>query len=44
MLRNVALFANAFAQAAGLQDWSVEPHPGLSGGRIVIVEGNSKTG
>jgi hypothetical protein len=39
MLRNVALFANAFAQAIGLQDWTVKPHPGLAGGRVVIVEG-----
>jgi hypothetical protein len=39
MLRNVALFANAFASAAGLEDWRVEPHPDLAGGRIVIIEG-----
>jgi hypothetical protein len=39
MLRNVALFANAFARAAGLEDWSVEPHAELAGGRIVIIEG-----
>jgi hypothetical protein len=39
MLRNVALFANAFADAIGLQSWSVKPHAGLAGGRIVIVEG-----
>jgi hypothetical protein len=39
MLRNVALFANAFARAAGLPDWNVEPHPALAGGRIVIVVG-----
>jgi hypothetical protein len=39
MLRNVALFANAFASAIGFQDWNVDPHPELGGGRIVIVEG-----
>jgi energy-coupling factor transporter ATP-binding protein EcfA2 len=39
MTHNVAQFANAFAQAAGLADWSVVPRRDLPGGRVVIVEG-----
>ena len=36
---NVALFANAFAGAAGFANWSVDPHADLSGGIVLILEG-----
>ncbi len=39
MLRNVALFANAFAGAAGFERWHVEPREDLPGGRIIIAAG-----
>jgi len=39
MTRNIALFANAFADTIGLGDWRVEPTPALTGGRVVIVTG-----
>ncbi len=39
MLRNVALFAKAFADAAGFELWRVEPRDDLPGGRIVIAAG-----
>lgn len=41
MLRNVALFANAFADAAGFERWHVEPLDDLPGGRIVIAVGEN---
>jgi hypothetical protein len=39
MLRNVALFANAFARAAGFVDWRVTPRDDLPGGRIIVAVG-----
>jgi hypothetical protein len=39
MLRNVALFAKAFAGAAGFERWNVEPHEDLPGGRVIIAAG-----
>jgi hypothetical protein len=39
MQRNVATFANAFAAAAGFADWNVKPRADLTGGRIVVIEG-----
>lgn len=39
MLRNVALFANAFARAAGFVDWRVKPRDDLPGGRIIVAVG-----
>jgi hypothetical protein len=41
MLRNVALFANAVADAAGFERWHVEPHEDLPGGRIIIAVGEN---
>jgi hypothetical protein len=41
MLRNVALFANAVADAAGFERWNVEPRDDLPGGRIVVVAGEN---
>jgi hypothetical protein len=41
MLRNVALFANAAAAAAGFERWHVEPRDDLPGGRIVVALGEN---
>jgi hypothetical protein len=40
MQRNVALFVNAFARAAGFADWAVNPREDMAGGRIIIAEGD----
>lgn len=41
MQRNVALFANAVADAAGFERWHVEPRDDLPGGRIIIAVGDN---
>lgn len=39
MQRNIALFVNAFASAAGFADWTVNPREDMPGGRIIIAVG-----
>jgi hypothetical protein len=40
MLRNVAIFVNAFAQGLGFELWRIAPREELPGGRVLIVTGN----
>jgi hypothetical protein len=40
MQRNIALFVNAFARAAGFMDWTVNPREDMPGGRIIIAVGD----
>ncbi len=40
MLRNVAIFANCFAQALDLATWRIAPHEQLPGGRVVVAVGD----
>jgi len=42
MQRNIALFVNAFARAAGFMDWSVNPRDDMPGGRIIIAVGEGE--
>jgi hypothetical protein len=40
MQRNIARFANAFAQACEFPDWYVKPRDDMPGGRVIIVTGD----
>jgi len=40
MLRNVAIFVNAFAQGLGFELWRIAPREELPGGRVLIVTGD----
>lgn len=40
MQRNIALFVNAFARAAGFADWTVNPREDMPGGRIIVAVGD----
>lgn len=37
MSANVASFVMAFARALGYHDWSITPHPDLTGGRVILA-------
>ena len=41
MQRNIALFVNAFARAAGFADWAVSPRDEMPGGRVIIAVGEA---
>lgn len=40
--KNLATFANAFAQKLGLNDWQVEPNEQALGGKVFICFGNQR--